>query len=37
MNTIYSPPASTTGFVISTGSTALAASTSYIYTYQCLQ
>jgi hypothetical protein len=37
MNTIYSPPANSGGFAISTGGTALTAATSYTYTYHCLQ
>lgn len=37
MNTVYSPPSGTTGFTVNAGATALAASTSYSYTYHCLQ
>ncbi len=37
MNTVYSPPAASTNFTLKTGATALAASTSYTYTYHCLQ
>lgn len=36
MGTIYSPPAGTGSFTLNTGAAALAASTSYTYSYSCL-
>jgi len=36
MGTIYSPPAGTGSFTLNSGATALAASTSYVYSYSCL-
>jgi hypothetical protein len=36
MGTIYSPPAGTGSFTLNSGATALAASTSYIYSYSCM-
>jgi hypothetical protein len=36
MGTIYSPPAGTGSFTLNAGATALAASTSYTYSYSCM-